>query len=75
MIKRSICHENLEQGAPGGDMPRLSIERGGKMPISQFLHGGGLTMYFPSGCLRTQLLIILQLGTSDDHLLWDSSGF
>lgn len=42
--------------------------------LSKFVPGRGLTTFFPSCCLRVQLLIGLHLGTDYDSPLWDSDG-
>ena len=43
-----------------------------KMPFFQAFFGRALTKYFPSSCLRVQLLISLNLGADCSLFLWDT---
>lgn len=45
-----------------------------RMPVSQLLPGKGLTVYFPSFCLRVWFPINLHLGTDCNPPLWVTDG-
>jgi len=54
--------------------PGLSTEEKAKTPISQFIPGRVLTIYFPNYHLRAQLLTSLHLGADCAPPLWDTDG-
>lgn len=52
--------------------PGLSTEEKAKTPISQFIPGRVLTIYFPNYHLRAQLLTSLHLGADCDVHFWNT---
>ena len=71
---RLYCNKKKGSVVNGHDNTLLGSAEWGqaKMPIIQASFGSALTKYFPSSCLRVQLLISLNLGAACHLFLWDT---